>query len=102
MGWLDFASDASAGATSGRPKPVRFPDPDEGVEVEGLRVLPLPRVVELKLASGQSAPHRLRDLADVQELIKVRGLDEAFAQQLDASVRAKYAELWRAVRDAGS
>jgi hypothetical protein len=85
----------------GRPKAVRFPDPAEGVRVEGLRVLPLLRVVELELASGQSAPHRLRDLADVQELIKARGLDEEFAGRLDASVREKYLELWRAVRDAG-
>jgi hypothetical protein len=85
----------------GRPKAVRFPDPSEGSPVEGLRVLPLARVVELKLASGQSAPHRLRDLADVQELIKARDLDDAFAERLDPSVRARYLELWRAVRSAG-
>jgi hypothetical protein len=54
-------------------------------------------VIDLKLASGMSAPDRLRDLADVQEIIKARGLDEAFADQLDPSVRAQYLELWRAV-----
>jgi hypothetical protein len=85
----------------GRPKPVCFPDPAEAVERDGLRLLPLPRLVELKLASGSSAPHRLRDLADVQELIKVRGLDEAFGTQLDPSVRSVYLELWRAVSEAG-
>lgn len=84
----------------GRPKPVRFPDPSAGVEVEGLRVLPLARVVELKLASGMTAPHRLRDLADVQELIKVRGLDDAFAAELDPTVRPTYLDLWRAVDSA--
>ena len=47
-----------------------------------------------------SAPHRLRDLADVQEIIKTRGLDETFARQLDASVRQAYLELLRAVRTA--
>jgi hypothetical protein len=63
--------------------------------------LSLAKVVELKLASGMSAPHRLRDLADVQELIKVRGLDESFASQLDESVRSAYLDLCRAVRIGG-
>ena len=82
----------------GRPKAVSFPDPAAAsVEVEGVRILALPRLVELKLASGTSAPHRLRDLADVQEIIKARGLDEAFAEQLDASVREAYVELLRPV-----
>ena len=39
-------------------------------------------------------------LADVQETIKARHLDESFATQLDPSVREKYLELYRAVRDA--
>lgn len=83
----------------GKPKPVRFPDPAEAAaEVEGLRVLTLAKVVELKLASGTSAPHRLRDLADVQEIIKARGLDESFASQLDESVRSAYLDLCRAAR----
>jgi hypothetical protein len=86
----------------GRPKPVCFPDPDVAIVAGGLRVLSLACVVELKLASGISAPHRLRDLADVQELIKARELDEAFAAQLDPSVRAKYLELWHAARSAGA
>ena len=34
----------------------------------------LERLIELKLASGASAPHRLRDLADVQDLIIRLGL----------------------------
>jgi len=85
----------------GRPKAVSFPDPAVAAEeVEGVRILSLPRLVELKLASGSSAPHRLRDLADVQELIKVRGLDDVFGEQLDASVRQSYLELLRAVRAA--
>jgi hypothetical protein len=76
-----------------------FRDVESGVRIE-VRVLALPRLVELKLASGTSAPHRLRDLADVQEIIKTRGLDDTFAQQLDASVRQAYLELLRAVRTA--
>jgi len=84
----------------GKPKPVAFPHPGAGIDVEGTRVLPLARLVELKLASGTSAPHRLRDLADVQEIIKARNLDEGFAAELDPSVRAAYLDLERAVRAA--
>jgi hypothetical protein len=85
----------------GKPKPVSFPDPaNAAVDVDGLHVLSLTAMLNLKLASGLSAPHRLRDLADVQETIKARDLSDDFAQQLDPSVREKYLELWRAVRDA--
>lgn len=85
----------------GKPKAVCFPDPTSAsVEVDGLRILALPRLIELKLAAGMSAPHRLRDLADVQEIIKARGLDAQFAEQLDPSVRATYGELERAVHEA--
>lgn len=87
----------------GKPKPVSFPDPAvAATEVDGVHVLTLPKVIELKLASGMTAPHRLRDLADVQETIKARGLDEQFAFQLDPSVRPTYLDLLRAVRAAGS
>ena len=86
----------------GKPKPVAFPDPAiTADDMDGLRVLRLPRLLELKLASGMSAPHRLRDLADVQEIIKVRGLDAAFADELDPSVRPRYLELHGAVAAAG-
>ncbi len=85
----------------GKPKSVRFPDPAlVAIPMDGLSVLPLERLVELKLASGLSAPHRLRDLADVLELIRVRNLDESLADRLDASVRDKYRELWHAARSA--
>lgn len=61
----------------GRPKPVCFPDPEvAAIEVEGVRVIGLEKLLELKLASGASAPHRRRDLADVQDLIRVLGLPE--------------------------
>lgn len=85
----------------GKPKAVASPDPETAsVEVEGVRVLSLPHIIELKLASGLSAPHRLRDLADVQELIKSRQLDAAFADQIDPSVRPAFLDLERAVRAA--
>ena len=78
----------------GRPKPVVFPDPKDNVEViEGVKTISLEKLIELKLASGMTAPHRLKDLADVQELIKVKNLSAAFADQLDPSVREKFIEL---------
>lgn len=85
----------------GKPKAVCFPDPAGATEdVGGIEVLKLPRVVDLKLASGMSAPHRLRDLADVQEIIRVRRLDERFAAELDPSVRETYLKLLADLRSA--
>ena len=69
----------------GKPKPVRFPDPaDVGVSMDDISVVSLPTLVELKLASGMSAPDRLQDLADVIELIRVNSLSVEFAAGLDA------------------
>jgi hypothetical protein len=83
----------------GKPKPVAFPDPSEaGVEIEGLRILKLPTLIELKLASGMTNPGRLKDLADVQEVVKALNLPEELADQLNPFVRAKYRELWAAAR----
>jgi hypothetical protein len=59
-----------------------------------MKVLALPRLVELKLASGMTAPHRLQDLADVQRLIDVRKLPRDFANELGPYVREKFDELW--------
>jgi hypothetical protein len=83
----------------GRPKAVQFPDPaTAAVRGAGVALLPLPLLVELKLASGMSAPHRLRDLADVLELIRAAQLPAALAEELDPSVRDKYRELWQAAQ----
>ncbi len=85
----------------GKPKPVAFPDPAEvGIEIDGVRFLSLPALVELKLASGMTNLGRLKDLGDVIELIKASGLPSNFADQLNPYVRDKYLELWQAVRDA--
>jgi len=58
----------------------------------------LPILIELKLASGMSAPHRLRDLADVLDLIRSARLPVALADELDPSVRNEYRELWQAAQ----
>lgn len=52
----------------------------------------------LKLASGMTAPDRLKDLADVQELIKIRGLSSEFAVQLNPYVRGEFLKLLAAVQ----
>ena len=79
----------------GKPKPVAFPDPSNTfTESGGMRVIPLETLIELKLASGMSAPHRLRDLADVQDLITALKLPLELAEKLDASVRETFSQLW--------
>lgn len=87
----------------GKPKPVSMPEPIEAsTEIDGIRFLTLEKLIELKLASGISAPDRLKDLADVQELIKIRKLDAGFASRLNPYVRDKYSELEAAVRKSTS
>jgi hypothetical protein len=85
----------------GKPKPVSFPVPaDASIEIDGVQIVALERLIELKLASGMTAPDRLKDLADVQELIKVRGLGSDFAEQLNPYVREQYLRLHKAVEQA--
>ena len=87
----------------GKPKPVSMPEPTAAsTEIDGIRFVTLEKLIELKLASGMSAPDRLKDLADVQELIKIRKLDAGFASKLDPYVREKYSELEAAVRQSTS
>jgi hypothetical protein len=87
----------------GLPKSVVFPEPSTAsVVIDDVKTVSLPTLIELKLASGISAPDRLKDLADVQEMIRLKGLDSAFAESLDPFVREKYLELWTALRDAGN
>lgn len=80
----------------GKPKPVAFPDPSGvGMEVDGIRVIQLPRFIELKLASGMTGgAARLKDFADVVALIQILGLPESFAADLNEYVRPKFLELW--------
>ena len=83
----------------GKPKSVSFPDPAlVAVELDGIRVVRLTTLVELKLSSGLTAPDRLKDLADVQELIRTLSLPESLAQEIDESVRPEYLKLYRSVQ----
>jgi hypothetical protein len=78
----------------GKPGPVAFPLPgDVAVDQNGIRVVSLPKLIELKLASGQS-PNRLKDLGDVQELIQHFTLPLDLVEQLDPSLRDAYRRIW--------
>jgi hypothetical protein len=81
----------------GLPKPVSFPEPEgRTVEEDGVLVINLETLIELKLASGLSATHRMRDLADVQDLIIALNLPLELKEKLDKSVRPEYRRIWEA------
>ncbi len=83
----------------GKPKPVAFPNPAAVFEEsDGIQYVNLPTLIELKVASGMTSSERIKDLADVQELIKVLALPKEFAEKLHPYVREKYHELWQAAR----
>ncbi|HXU31700.1 MAG TPA: hypothetical protein VN851_14090 [Thermoanaerobaculia bacterium] len=83
----------------GKEKPVSFPDPARSaIRGERFALLPLSTLIELKVASGMTAPHRLRDLADVIELIRENAVEESFILSLDPYVREKFRELWQAAQ----
>jgi hypothetical protein len=83
----------------GKPKPVAFPNPSDVAEQrDGVWFVNLRTLIELKLASGISSPARMKDLSDVQELIKLLNLDRGFGAKLSDYVRGKYEELWLATR----
>ena len=82
----------------GKPKAVSFPDPSQVFEVrDGIKVLNLPTLVTLKLASGMSGLDRGKDLSDVEELIKILHLRADFAASLHPDVRLKFTEIWQRV-----
>ncbi|MDB4766292.1 nucleotidyltransferase family protein [bacterium] len=83
----------------GKPKDVAFPDPSDVADEEnGIRYLNLNTLIELKIASGMTGQDRMKDLVDVQELIKVLSLQETFAENLSPYVQPKFNELWKAAR----
>jgi hypothetical protein len=61
---------------------------------ERFSLLPMPLFIELKLASGMVAPHRGKDLVDVQELIRSAHLSREVSLALDPWVRERFLELW--------
>ena len=88
----------------GLPKPVAFPRiglrPGFSwvATASGAHVLDLVALIAIKLASAASAPHRLKDAADVTALIEVQALPREFAVELDVSVRPLFVKLWDDVK----
>jgi hypothetical protein len=84
----------------GKPKPVSFPAPETVREIRGesLPFLNLKSLLELKIASGMTAPHRPRDLDDTIQLIRVNRLPLNYAEQLNPFVRPKFEELWQSAQ----
>ncbi len=79
--------------------PFNFPDPATVGEPfggiwSGMRMLDLRTLIELKLASWMTSPHRPRDMDDVIRLIQIHDLPRVYSDQLHASVRGEFAKLW--------
>jgi hypothetical protein len=86
----------------GKPGPVVFPEPAAVAEIrDGVRVVGLPGLIQLKLASGRD-PGRRKDLGDVQELIRTLNLSKEFGDQLDPSLRDSYFTLWQESQSSGA
>ena len=92
-------------ASDDRSLGVTLPDPgaEETVtEIEGLRVVRLPRLIELKIACGLGNLRRThRDFADVVELIALHDLRRSFARHLHKSLRKTFRELVLRARGEG-
>jgi hypothetical protein len=84
----------------GKPKPIAFPHPGSVSEMgeDGLRVLNLKTLMELKIASGMTAPHRPRDLDDAIQLIRVNRLPREYGESLNPFVQERFLELWKAAQ----
>ena len=86
-----------AGESAGSGAEVRLPEPEGSLNVEvieGLPVVRLSKLIEMKIACGQGSVRRThKDLADVVELIAIRSLDRSFARFLHKSVRKTFREL---------
>lgn len=83
----------------GKTCPFNFPDPATvGAPVGGIwggmRLLDLKSLIELKLASWMTSPHRLRDGDDVVRLIKLNDLPREYGNRLHEYVRSKFNECW--------
>lgn len=82
---------------TGKPGPVVFPDPALVTVVrDGLKVVNLEKLMELKLASSRGMGRR-KDLGDAQEMIRVLRLPRDFREKLDPTLRELYDELWHEV-----
>jgi len=68
---------------------IRFPGPEEAETHGDLRTVSLARLIELKLVTW-----RFKDWGDVVALIRIHQLGEAFADELDPTVRGAYLQCY--------
>lgn len=71
--------------------------PSKSVDIEQVRTVSLPDLINMKLASGLGDPLRAIDLADVIGLIRAKKLTPAFAAKLAKPVRLEFRKLARAI-----
>ncbi len=92
-----------AGERAGKGSEVKIPEPTGESNIEerdGLAVVRLSRLIEMKLACGMGSMRRThKDFADVVELIAIRNLDSSFARYLHKSLGPTFRELVHRVRD---
>ena len=90
---LEFKIILSGRLAGPEPCPIRFPDPSASVMINGYRVVDLPRFIDLKLAMGLWEM-RMRDRANVLQLIQHANLPREVVNDLDPYVRDEYDRLW--------
>jgi hypothetical protein len=73
--------------------------PIEWADFEGHRIIALTKLIELKLTAGLASRGRIKELADVQDLIKFAPLPRELGEQLDPSVRDEYYRIWDAAQN---
>ena len=74
---------------------MAFPHPKDVAEVrDGIKVLQLAKLIELKLASYMTGKARSKDLGDVEELIRSLQLPKGFAAQLHPYVAELFVKTW--------
>lgn len=71
--------------------------PQHMAEIDGVRTITLPDLINMKLRSGLNNLLRAQDLADVIGLIRQRRLTNAFAGKLDKDVRPEFRKLVKAI-----
>ena len=86
-----------AGSSAGRDSGLKLPDPSSSktiVDIEGLPVVTLAKLIEINIACGSGSPRRThKDFADVVELIVANRLGKSFARFLHKSVRSAFRDL---------
>ena len=91
-----------SGDKAGKGSEVFIPEPIGELnieELEGLSVVKLSRLIEMKIACGTGSMRRThKDFADVVELIAIRNLDSSFARFLHKSLRKTFKELVRSAQ----